>query len=343
MTRIHISRIRYIIACAILVLLIITQTGCSKSIEPLSSENYYLDTTCSLFIYDMDGELDEDNAQKVFDDAWELCRELDKTLSKTVDVSDVSRINSANGQWVEVSEYTLDVVKAGIKYSEMSGGDFDITIGTVTDLWDYHSDNPEVPSQATIDEALSHVGYKQIQIQGNQIKLSDPKAKLDLGGIAKGYVADKLAELMQKEGVTSGIVNLGGNIVTIGCKPEADGFKIGIEKPYSGRTEELGYVISADQTIVTSGVYERQFEKDGKIYHHILSPKTGYPVETDLDAVSLVADIGHSMDIDALSTICLIKGSEVGPRFIQGLGLQAVFCKSDGEQIMTKGFNLLDK
>lgn len=333
----RLTGIKYAIVFALCALTIITQTGCSRGVEPLSSENYYLDTTCSLFIYDMGGELDEEKAQKVFEDAWELCRTLDKTLSRTVSASDVSRINSSNGAWVKVSDCTLDVVKAGIHYGELSNGAFDITIGTVTDLWDYHSDNPKVPEQAAIDEALSHVNYRNIQINGNSIRLADPAARIDLGGIAKGYVADRIAELMQKEGVSSGIVNLGGNIVTIGTKPKEDGFTIGIEKPYSGRTEEVGYVTSSDQTIVTSGVYERQFEVDGKIYHHILSSKTGYPVDTDLDAVSLVAPIGHSMDIDALSTICLIKGSKEGKAFIEAQGLQAVFCLSEGEILTTEG------
>ncbi len=331
------KKIKYAICFALCVTFIITQTACSRGVEPLSSDNYYLDTSCTLSIYDMGGELNEEDAQKVFDDAWDLCRILDKTLSRTVAASDVSRINSSGASWVEVSDYTLDVVKAGIRYGELSDGAFDITVGTVTDLWDYHSDNPKVPEQSAIDEALSHVNYKNVQIDGKRIRLADPAARLDLGGIAKGYVADKVAELMQKEGVTSGIVNLGGNIVTIGSKPGEDGFTIGIEKPYSGRSEEVGYVESADQTIVTSGVYERQFEVDGKIYHHILSTKTGYPVDTDLDAVSLAAPIGHSMDIDALSTICLIKGSEAGKSFIEAQGYSAVFCLSDGKIKPTKG------
>lgn len=331
------SGFKYALGLLLIATLIITQTSCSKSDEPISDTNYYLDTTCTLTIYDMDGSLDEEACSEVFTEAWNLCRQLDKTLSRTVEVSDVSKINSAGGQWVEVSDYTLDVIKAGIHYSEISGGAFDITIGTVTDLWDYHSDDPQVPSQAVIDEALSHVGYQKIQIDGNRVRLTDPKTQIDLGGIAKGYVADQIAALMQEMGVTSGIVNLGGNVVTIGSKPEAEGFVVGIEKPYSDRTETIGSVTSANQTIVTSGVYERQFEVDGKIYHHILSTKTGYPVETDLDAVSLVAEIGHSMDADALSTICLIKGSKEGPAFLESQGINAIFCLSNGKYVQTKG------
>ncbi|MCF0140550.1 MAG: FAD:protein FMN transferase [Mogibacterium sp.] len=334
--------------CVLLVAaLIISQAVRPKSIEPLSSENYYLDTTCTLFVYEYNGSTvnklsseDKNAVQKIFDGSWDICRGLDKKLSKTVEVSDVSRINNAGGQWVEVDSDTLNIITAGIMYGDLSNGDFDITIGTVTDLWDYHADNPKVPEQSVIDEAVSHVGYRQIQIDGNKVRLQDPAAKLDLGGIAKGYVADRIAEYMKAQGVTSGIVNLGGNIVTIGTKPDSEGFKIGIEKPYSGRSENIGYVYSSNQTIVSSGVYERQFKVDDKIYHHILSPKTGYPVETDLDAVSLIGDFGHSMDADALSTICLIKGSKEGKEFITGQGMEAVFCLTKGDIVQTNGFKL---
>lgn len=334
---------KYSICFALIAALIITQTSCSKAAESFSSENYYLDTTCTLTIYEMKDSPSEDEANKVFKETWNLCRKLDKTLSRTVDASDVSKINNAGGEWVEVSDDALDVINAGIHYSELSGGAFDITIGTVTDLWDYHSDNPKVPEQSIIDEALTHVDYRNIQIDGNKVRLLDPNAKIDLGGIAKGYVADRIAEKMQDMGVTSGIVNLGGNVVTIGSKPGADGFKVGIEKPYSDRTENIGYVVSSNQTIVTSGVYERQFKVDDKIYHHILSSSTGYPVETDLDAVSLVTGIGHSMDADALSTICLIKGAEAGRSFIESQGIEAVFCLSDGSLVKTKGMEFNEK
>lgn len=330
---------KYAIGFLLIASLIITQTSCSRSIQPISSDNYFLDTTCTLTIYDMDGSLDEDETQKVFDKAWDTCRRLDKTLSRTVDASDVSKINNADGQWVEVSDDTLAVIKAGLRYAELSDGGFDITVGTVTDLWDYHSDNPVVPSQETINEALSHVDYHNVQIDGHRVRLLDPDTRIDLGGIAKGYVADRVADVMMDSGVTSGIVNLGGNVVTIGTKPSEDGFKVGIEKPYSDRTENIGSVISSNQTIVTSGVYERQFEVDGRIYHHILSTTTGYPVTTDLDAVSLVAGIGHSMDADALSTICLIKGSKEGKKFIESQGIEAIFCLSDGSYITTEGLD----
>lgn len=324
----------------IIATVIITQTACknTKDVEPVSKEGFYLDTVCKISIYDMDGDLDKEKAEAAIDKAYKRCRELENTLSNTIESSEVSQINSAGGKWVTVGKDTLKVVKAGVKYGELSNGDFDITIGSVSGLWDFQSENPVVPEQSKITEALKHVNYKNIQFDGNKIRLADPQAKLDLGGIAKGYVADELTTLLEKEGVTSAVINLGGNISTIGGKPDGSPFVIGIEKPYTDRTEIIGTTTADNQTVVTSGIYERQFQQNGKIYHHVLSSKTGYPVETQLEAVSLVAKKGRSMDIDAMSTICLMKGVDGGKAFIKKQkGVEAVFSAQGKEVAKTKG------
>ena len=321
--------------------LIITQTACSTKPETVSRENYLLDTACNLIVYSTGDGLDEDIANKAIDDAYDLCAQLDKTLSKTLEVSDVSRINSAGGQWVEVSDYTRDLINAGIKYAELSGGRFDITVGRLTDLWDFHAAEPVLPDKADLDAAVQHVGYKCVEIDGNKVRLTDPEMKIDLGGIAKGYIGDRMADLMKADGVTSGIVNLGGNIICIGSKPDGEGFNIGIEAPFSDRTEIVGSVNIADKTTVTSGVYERMFEVDGKLYHHILDVKTGYSIDNDLNAVTIIADIGRSVDCDALSTTCLIKGYEDARKFIEGIdGVEAVFILRDGTVEHTAGVEL---
>lgn len=324
----------------IIATVIITQTACknTKDVEPVSKEGFYLDTVCKISIYDMDGDLDKEKAEAAINKAYKRCRELENTLSNTIETSEVSQINNAGGNWVTVGKDTLKVVKAGVKYGELSDGDFDITIGSVSGLWDFQSENPVVPEQSKITEALKHVNYKNIQFDGNKIRIIDPKAKLDLGGIAKGYVADELTTLLEKEGVTSAVINLGGNISTIGGKPDGSPFIIGIEKPYTDRTEIIGTTTADNQTVVTSGIYERQFQKDGKIYHHVLSSKTGYPVETQLEAVSLVAKKGRSMDVDAMSTICLMKGVDGGKAFIKKQkGVEAVFSAQGKEVAKTKG------
>ena len=338
------------ILLAIIILLIITQTGCSgaQDSEPVTGENYYLDTICTISIYRMqDGSGGSvaaadaaDQAQAAIDDAFRLCAELDKTLSRTQPVSDIGRINSAGGEWVEVSGSTSELVREGVRYSELSDGDFDITIGGVTDLWDFHADPEDaaVPDAEVLAEAVSHVGYDRIEIDGSRIRLTDPDTKIDLGGIAKGYIGDRITKLLESEGVTSGIINLGGNVICIGGKDDETDFVIGVETPFSDRSEIVGKVNARDMTVVTSGVYERQIEVDGVTYHHILSTKTGYSVDTDLDSVTLCAPTGQSMDMDALSTTCLIKGSEAAYELIEATdGVEAVFILHDGTVRTTSG------
>ena len=333
----------------LLALVIITQTGCgSDSTEPVTGENYLLDTVCTITIYEMTGEDGssasassmQKDADQAIDAAFDLCAALDKTLSRTNDVSDISKINSAGGDWTEVSEDTLRLLHEGVRYSELSGGDFDITVGGVTDLWDFHADpeDAKLPDADALAEAVSHVGYDKIEFDGNKVRLTDPETRIDLGGIAKGYIGDRMAECLEERGVTSGIVNLGGNVICIGGKSAEDDFIIGVEAPFSDRSEIVGTVPARDKTLVTSGVYERKIEVDGKLYHHILNTRTGYSAETDLDAVTLTADKGHSMDIDALSTICLIKGYEEASKLIEQTdGVEAVFILNDGNIEKTSG------
>ena len=313
----------------VLILLIITQTGCSSdSSQPVTGENYYLDTVCTISIYEITGEDgkavpasdQEEAAGEVIKKAWDLCAGLEKKLSRTQDASEISRLNHA-------------------------GGEFDITIGGVTDLWDFHADpeDAKVPDEEDLAEAVKHVDYHLIETDGNKVRIRDPETKIDLGGIAKGYIGDRMTELLEAEGVTSGIINLGGNVICIGAKDnDAEGdegaFVIGVEAPFSDRSELVGKVNAKDMTLVTSGVYERRIEVDGKRYHHILSTDTGYSVDTDLDAVTLTAEKGHSADLDALSTICLIKGHEKAKELIENTdGVEAVFILHDGTTDMTSG------
>ncbi|HHW95496.1 MAG TPA: FAD:protein FMN transferase [Mogibacterium sp.] len=328
-----------LILALITTILIITQTGCKREGWSVTETNYMLDTMCTITIYEMK-EGGEEEAKDAIDKAYDLCSKLEEKLSRTKEGSDISKLNKAGG-WVKVSDDTLEVVKSGIRYSKISGGVFDITIGGLTELWDFHSENPILPDDKDLRNAVGHVSYKNITINGNKLRLKDPKTKIDLGGIAKGYIADRMVDLLEKEGVTSGIVNLGGNVVCIGGKPGDEDFNIGVEAPFSDGKELIGSLKVKDKTLVTSGVYERSFDLNGKNYHHILSTATGYPVETDLDAVTLVADKGHSMDIDALSTICLIKGAEKGMKFIEKMkGIEAIFILSDGTVKNTSGIEL---
>ena len=167
-------------------------------------------------------------------------------------------------------------------------------------MWDFSGENPKVPDAEQLKKAVNTVDYRQIQIEGNQVSLKNPKAQVDLGGIAKGYIADRLIEQMKQEGVEQAIISLGGNVAVIGEKAKGVPWNIGIERPYSDRREILGSVGLSDGTIATSGVYERCFEEGGVLYHHVLDPKTGYPVKGELDAVAVKGGEGQSIDCDGI-------------------------------------------
>ena len=327
--------------------------GCgagSKAPEPVSNDGYFLDTICSVSVYRMtaeDGSVKdasgmEDEALDAINGSFEVCKDLESKLSRTRKDSDVSRINSAKGEWTEVSAETLDLIKKGVDYSDLSGGDFDITVGGVTKLWDFHAaeGEAEIPDEEAVAEAVKHVGYEGVEIDGDgsRVRLADPEAEIDLGGIAKGYIGDCMTEYLEERGVVSAVINLGGNVICIGGKTDESGFVIGVETPFSDRREIIGTVEAADKTLVTSGIYERRIEVDGKSYHHILDTATGWPAETDLDAVTLIADKGSAADIDALSTTCLIKGADEGMKLIENTdGVEAIFVLSDGSIRTTDG------
>ena len=319
------------------VTLIITQTGCG-GVEKVEKSSYYMDTICSITIYDME-DMSEENANAAIDSAFGLCADLEATISATMEESDVYKINEAGGEAVECDTATIELLKMGMDYGDLSGGKFDITLGQVTDLWDFHGDNPAVPSKDAVATALEAVDYQQIRIDGNKVSMENPDGKINLGGIGKGFIADRATGHLESLGVTSAIVNFGGNIVAIGSNGK-DPFKIGIKDPNSEAGDILGAVTVEDATVVTSGVYERCFEQDGKTYHHILDVKTGYPVDSDVLSVTLVAPKGYSGVCDALSTTCLIYGVEDGMKLIEGTdNVEAVFVDRDGKIHKTSGMD----
>lgn len=316
--------------------IIITQTGCAE--KPVSKTSYYMDTLCQITIYDMEG-MSEKAAGSAIDSAFSLCAEYESLISATCAGSDIYKLNHAGGKSFTCDPRAVSVLKRGLYYGELSGGKFDITIGKAAALWDFHDESPKVPSAEAVKEALIGVDYRAVKIDGNDVTLENPQAEITLGGIGKGYVADRAAEHLEGLGVTSAIVNFGGNVIVIGDK-SGEAFKIGIEKPFSDSGEIVGYVEVSNKTVVTSGIYERGFEADGTYYHHILDVKTGWPVENDVVSVSLVGDKGTSADCDAMATICLMLGVEDGIQFIESIdGVEALFVDKDGALTKTSGFD----
>ena len=324
-----------IILIALCMLLIIPQTGCGAK-EPVSKEFFCLDTVCTISVY---GE-GRSRAEKIIEEAVNMCTEYENLLSRTVRGSDVDRINTAGCKPVEVSSETLEVIRKGIEFGRMSEGNFDITIGAVSSLWDF--DAGVVPDENELQEAIKPVDYKQIKIEGNTVSLDIEGAMLDLGGIAKGYIADRVTELLKENGVEQAIINLGGNIVTIGQKEDGMPWKIGIERPYSDRTEIIGVLEVTDETVTTSGVYERAFEKGGKMYHHVLDPKTGYPMNTSIEAVTVQGPSGMSAESDAFGTMFLMMGMEASEKVLQEYPeFRAAFTAADDKVDVINDMNIL--
>ena len=283
----------------------------------------YFDTVVQIEVWGAD--------QEIMEHCRQMCEDYEQMLSATIETSEISRINNAGGEPVEVSDETAGLIEEGIKYGDISDGRFDITIAPATDLWNF-TDNEEkiLPDPDELAEAVTHIDYHCIKVEGNTVTLTDPEARIDLGGIAKGYIADRLKEYLKDEGIEHALIDLGGNMLTLGRRYDGNDFRIGIQKPFADTGTAMAVVSVNDKSVVTSGDYERYFEKDGVIYHHILDPDTGYPVQNDLDQVTIISD--QSVDGDALSTTCFAMGLEDGLELIRSLdGIEAVFVTKDGE------------
>ncbi len=325
----------------ICIFLITLSGGCSANNASVSKSGFYFDTIIKITLYGT-------NDTNLIDGCFKLAEKYENMFSNTIPESDISKINENAGEYIEVSDETVTLIQKGIEYGRISNGKFDITLGKLTDLWDFSNisknlsddDNKAeasvLPSPVEIEECLSHISYENIQIDGNSIMLADPDAKLDLGGIAKGYIADKMKEYLLSEGVTAGIINLGGNILTLGEKANGSSYQIGIQKPFAEDNTAIAKLSLSDYSIVSSGVYERFYQINGKLYHHILNPKTGYPVENNLYGVTIISK--DSADGDALSTACFALGLEEGMALVESLeDVEAVFITDEYEMVTSSG------
>ncbi len=263
--------------------------------------------------------------EETLSDAFLLCAIYEDRLSATKKESEISYINT--GGKYKVSSKTAELISKGLYYGELSGGKFDITVYPLSRLWD--TKNEVVPSRDEIAEALKNIDYQSVTVEGDMVSAGGKQ--IDLGGIAKGYVADTVRTYLYNMGAKKGIINLGGNVVVFGDKE----YNVGIKKPFSDN--ELSATVKVkNKSVVTSGVYERCFKKDGKLYHHILDTETGYPVESDLWSATIINDT--SVDGDALSTICMCLGKEKATELIENTAnTEAVFIDNTGKVTYTSG------
>ena len=307
-------------------------SGCSGL--PQKQKQVYTDT---LFDTVIRIEIHDSASEDILKGCEEICKKYDSMFSNKVEDSEISRINNAGGAPVEVSSETVTLIEKAIYYSDLSNGAFDITIAPISNLWDFHADEPVPPAAETVAEAASHVDYKNILIKDNIIQLLDPHAAIDVGAIAKGYIADRLKDYLKDHGIRHALINLGGNVLAIGTKLDGSEYNIGIQTPFAQTGEPVTSVRLSDKSVVTSGTYQRYFESEGKMYHHILDPHTGYPCENTLQSVTIITN--SSLTADALSTTCFLLGYEKGLRLVNQLdNVDAVFITNDNEIHYSKNF-----
>ncbi len=298
---------------------------------PLRRTEFVLGTAATISLYDH-------KENDILNKAFNKLRGLEDTLSINKSSTLIGTINKNSGiAPVNVDNQTLFIISKSLEYSTLSNGSFDITIGPIVKLWNIGFPNARVPAKEEIDAKLSLVGYKNLEIDKNKstVFLKSKDMMIDLGGIAKGYATDEVVKILKQNDINHALVDIGGNIFALGTKPDGSLWKIGVQDPFNPRGTAIGAIPLSDQSIVTSGIYERYLEEGGKKYHHMLSPYTGYPFENELASVTIISKT--SIDGDALSTTVFSKGLEEGMRFVDPLkDVEAVFITKDKKVYLTK-------
>lgn len=323
--------LRKTIITVLIITFFTTFLGCTNKSTTISQSDFYFDTVITITLYNSNKNL--------LDECFDICEKYENMFSSSIPESDISKINTTSQNRIPtiVSDETIELLNKSLDYCELSKGKFDITIGNLSSLWDFGTLSKNiVPNSKDIENIISNIGYEQIDINENEVLLTNPNISLDLGGSAKGYIADKIKEHLVSKGVRKGIINLGGNILLIGSKENNSNYNIGIQKPFDKEGNTITVVSAKDKSIVTSGVYERYFYNDDILYHHILDTDTGYPINNDLLSVTIISS--NSVDGDILSTTAFVYGLENGIDLIESLdGIEAIFIDSDYELHLTSG------
>lgn len=335
MTKKYNKHIKILFTIILTVSLVLPLAGCGTNLTlstPISITDYKLNTYVQIDSY-------TNVSRTVLSDAIGLCDYYEHIFSRTLATSELYKVN--NKETDVISDELYELIQTGLEYSRQSDGAFDITIGRVSQLWDFTSDTPIVPDNKLITEALNYVDYTQVTLNTDSdgthhINMPDGFC-IDLGAVAKGYIADRIKTFLVDNGVKSAIINLGGNVLCVGEKRKGTDFTIAVKKPFSETGEYMELLNINDSSVVSSGTYERYFySDDGTFYHHILNPHTGYPYDTSLCDVTILS---HESTIgDCLSTTCFVLGADKGMELIESLdGIEAIFMQNDGSKLYSSG------
>ncbi len=294
----------------VFIICLIIFSGCGK--KEASGTGIYFDTVVDIRICDGD-------ADKLLAECFDICEEMEDVFSAQKEGSELYRMNHRGSDMVEVSDDLASCIKAGLCYGRISDGAFDITVLPLRELWDFESENPSVPSESEIEEALQKVDYRKVHCEGNTITFDDSDTQIDLGGIAKGYISAKLKAYLLERGCKCALINLGGNVSAVGRKTDGSEWNVGIQDPFAERGSVFDTVQIDNKCVVSSGTYERYFTVDGRKYHHILDPDTGYPAETGLQQATVIGT--DDVLCDALSTVCVLMGEDKASKLIENEAL----------------------
>ena len=312
-------------------MVLILLSGCAykENGSFIEKTDFLLDTVVTVRLYDGTDE----NLTACMD----MIKKYDAMFSSQNPSSDVAKINEAKtGEYTSVNPETVKLISIAKDYSNSSGGRFDLTIGAVSSLWDFRSDDHKLPDKKELEKAVKTVGYDHVHIKDNAVMIDNPGTKIDLGGIAKGYITDRLRDYLLSNKVSSASISLGGNVYILGEKSPGNMFTVGIQKPFSEDATPARTIQVKDKSVVTSGVYQRYFKSDGVLYHHLLDTKTGYPIDNGLYSVTIVSN--DSTAGDALSTAVFAMGLKEGMDYVESTpGIDAIFITSDYEVVSSSG------
>lgn len=312
-------------AGVLIILLMLSGASCNFAEEEYKREIYALDTLITLKAYG-------DNAEYAVDCAAEEITRLEKLFSVTDPSSDISRVNASAGEFVQVSEETVALLSRAVEISALTEGTFDITVYPVVSLWGFTTGEYKVPDERELEAALANVDYKGIDFDGNRVRIKKGMA-LDLGGIAKGYISARITEILKENGVTSAVVNLGGNVQTLGKRFDGNNWQIGIKDPES--SSNFAILSCRETAVITSGGYQRNFTENGVTYHHIIDPESGYPAESGIASVTVIS--ADAVLADALSTAFYVSGVQRSQSIADELGVDYIILTYNDEVYFSAG------
>ncbi|XJS09970.1 FAD:protein FMN transferase [Aerococcaceae bacterium WGS1372] len=301
--------------------------------DPVTRTETLLHTVVQMQVY-------HEGTEEIIQEAVDYMVEMEAQLSTDLKGSDIYQINENAGiKPVKIKVETFDIIERAIEIAQESDGLFDISIGSLTNLWQIGSEDARVPTKEEIEEAISLIDYEKIILdkENMTVMLEEEGMALELGGISKGYIGSGVVDILEENNITTAIVNLGGNVIVMGTSPKSDqGWNVGVQDPDEVRGEIVGTQRVKNAAIVTSGIYERYLEVDGHKYHHIMDPRTGYPLDNEISGVTVFAPT--SFDGDSYSTALFLMGIDQGIEFINSKeGFEVAYIDKDGGVHLSDG------